>query len=100
MQLHFCDRVTSNISVQEVYKISFPTRFYLMDPAWNSEWELVSCQIASISIPPSRQLIHLRPSQCDRYIHAYKDISQVGWAPKWMHQIAADTHNADFPLSL
>lgn len=36
MQLHFSDHVTSNISVQEVYKISFPTRFFLMDPASGS----------------------------------------------------------------
>lgn len=56
--------------------------------------------MASIPTPPPRQLIHLRPSQRDRYIHPDKDISQVGWAAKWMQQIAADTRNADFPLFL
>lgn len=91
----FCKKFTRSVFPFDFIWWAWPQVLRL-----DSKWELMPCWMASISIPAPRRLIHLWPSQCDRYIHPSKDNPQVGRAAKWMHQIAADTHNADFSLFL
>lgn len=100
-----------------------PTRFHKVDPALGPHTKLAvpqpkmehapypeigrrsaQCQTNFSppfhSLPPLKKLTHLRTNLCDRHIQPFKEASQVGWAVQSVHQIAADTRNADFSFSI